>query len=81
MSKRIRVEYFAMLREQAGCAGDDVETAAANAAELFNELRFKHGFQMTTANLTVAINDHMASWQDAVEDGDSVIFIPPTAGG
>ena len=81
MNKNIRVEYFAMLRERAGVESETVQTLAANAVELFDELNRRHGFQLSTKNLRVAVNDQMASWQNALATGDTVVFIPPTAGG
>jgi molybdopterin converting factor subunit 1 len=77
---QVRVEYFAILREHAGKAHEDVRTAAATAAELFAELEKRHGFPRLPS-LKVAINDEFREWHAALADGDSVVFIPPVAGG
>jgi molybdopterin converting factor subunit 1 len=76
----VHVEYYAILRERAGKAREDVRTAAATAAELFAELERRHAFP-SLLSLKVAINDEFCDWHAALEDGDSVVFIPPVAGG
>ncbi len=76
----VQVEYFAVLRE---CAGRDLErfdTAASTAAELYAELKGRYGFP-DLGRLKVAINDEFADWEASLRDGDSVVFIPPVAGG
>ena len=77
---RIQVEYFAILREHAGRSSEQVETGAATLADLFRELQERYAFPRLP-NLKVAVNDEFVDWQRAVEDGDSVVFIPPVAGG
>ena len=78
--KTIKVEYFAVLREQAGLDTEVIETAGATPEELFEELRRRHGFA-GRETLKVAVNDEFGDWQQALQDGDSVVFIPPVAGG
>ncbi len=77
---RIHVEYFAILRERAGRGSELVDTPAATAAELFQELAARYDFPRLPS-LKVAVNDEFADWQRALSDGDSVVFIPPVAGG
>ena len=77
---RVRVEYFAVLRERAGRASEDLETRAATAADLFRELDGRYRFPRM-ASLKVAINDEFREWNSPLSDGDSVVFIPPVAGG
>jgi MoaD family protein len=77
---RIRVEYFAILREHAGRSAEEIDTPAATAAELFSELDARYRFPRL-ASLKVAINDEFRDWDSAIADGDSVVFIPPVAGG
>lgn len=77
---RIRVEYFAILRERASRASEDIETRAATVADLYRELDGRYGFPRM-ASLKVAINDEFRDWNSPLSDGDSVVFIPPVAGG
>lgn len=79
--KTVRVRYFAILREQRGLDEESVATAAATAAELYEELRIRHRFTLPAERLRVAVNDEFGSWGAAVRDGDALVFVPPVAGG
>jgi len=78
---RLNIQYFALMREQANLARESVETAAATPTELFAELAKKHGFTLSRDQLKVAVNSEFASWAQKLREGDSVVFIPPVAGG
>ncbi len=78
---RVRVKYYAVLREQAGRTDESLETAAATAADLYDELRARHGFRLPREQLKVAINADFRDWSQVLVDGDEVVFIPPVAGG
>ena len=80
-SKKITVRYFAMFRENAGIDEESVNSTASTAAELFAALRDRHGSEEPLGHCKVAINERMASWDDAIEDGDTVLLFPPVAGG
>ena len=58
-----------------------VETGAATAAELFDELAARHGLALAREAMRVAINDEFGDWQHSLQSGDRVVFIPPVAGG
>jgi len=77
---RVRVEYFAVLREHAGCSHEQVETQAATVRALFEELEARHGFPRLPS-LKVAVNAEFCGWERPLSDGDTVVFIPPVAGG
>lgn len=79
--KRVHVQYFALLREQAGCSTEERATAAATPAELYEELRAAHGFTLPPAMLRVAVNDEFREWTTPLQAGDRVVFLPPVAGG
>ena len=79
--KTIKVRYFAMFREQAGIAEETLQTNAATASDVFEETRDRHGSKEPNGHCKVAINDHMADWDAAVNDGDTVLLFPPVAGG
>ncbi len=78
--KTLNIEYFAILREQAGIKAESVSSKANTTADLFAELSKKHGFS-SVDNFKVAVNDEFSSWDAALSDGDHVVFIPPVAGG
>lgn len=78
---RLRLRYYATLREAARRAEETVDTRAATPAALYDELRARHGFALGRAQLQVAVNSAFADWDRALADGDEVVFIPPVAGG
>jgi molybdopterin-guanine dinucleotide biosynthesis protein A len=79
--KRITVQYYALLREQARCSGESLQTAAGTPSELYGELNVRHGFTLPPQLLRVAVNSQFADWSQPLADGDTVVFIPPVAGG
>jgi molybdopterin converting factor subunit 1 len=81
MTKNVRVQYFAILREQRGLAQENLVTAAATAGDLYDELRARHGFTLPQARLRAAVNDEFAPWTAPLRDGDALVFLPPVAGG
>ena len=80
-AKTVRVQYYAILREQAGRSEETLDTSAGTAAELYAELRQRHPFQLTSTQLKVALNSEFSDWQTPLKHGDTVVFIPPVAGG
>ena len=77
----VKVQYYAVLREQAGRSDETVTTAAATPGELYAELQARHGLRIARSVLRVAVNDEFCDWSRALEPGDRVVFIPPVAGG
>lgn len=77
----LEVRYFALLREQAGASRETLTSAARNPRELYAELRARHGFTLPTEMLKVAVNGEFGDWEQPLVAGDSVVFIPPVAGG
>ena len=75
------MRYFALLREQAGCSTEELETPARTPLELYQELRQRRGLALDPELLRVAINDEFGDWSQSLADGDRVVFIPPVAGG
>lgn len=80
-ARTLRVQYYAILREQAGRNEETLDTTAATPAELYDELRRRHPFQLAAAQLKVALNSEFSDWQTPLRHGDTVVFIPPVAGG
>ena len=78
---QINVQYFALMREQAGRAQESVQTRATTPADLFAELNARHGFSLNQDQLKVAVNAEFGTWTQMLADGDTVVFIPPVAGG
>jgi molybdopterin-guanine dinucleotide biosynthesis protein A len=79
--KHIKVQYYALLREQAGRSDESIVTAAHTPRDLYNELKSKYPFSLAPEMLRVAVNAEFGEWSQRLADGDSVVFIPPVAGG
>lgn len=78
---RLSVQYYAILREQAGLSVETLDTTASTAAELYEELAVRHAFTLPRSVMQVAVNGEFAAWTAALRDADRVVFIPPVAGG
>jgi molybdopterin converting factor subunit 1 len=81
MTRTVHVQYFAVLREQAGRGSEAIKTVAADPEALYEELRRLRGLTVPRSMLRVAVNEEFSDWQRPLEDGDRVVFIPPVAGG
>jgi molybdopterin converting factor subunit 1 len=79
--KKIQIRYYAILREQAGKSEESLTTNAASPSALFDELKARYPFTLNPQQLKVAINAEFRDWQTPLNDGDSIVFIPPVAGG
>jgi molybdopterin converting factor subunit 1 len=78
---QVSVQYFAIMREQAGRSTETIETVARTAGELYSELAARYGFTLSPQQLKVAVNTEFSDWSRPLSAGDSVVFIPPVAGG
>jgi molybdenum cofactor guanylyltransferase len=80
-SMRITVQYYALLREQAGRSTETLTTGARTPRELYEELRKRHPFSLAPEMLRVAVNEEFGDWSQRLAEGDAIVFIPPVAGG
>jgi len=76
-----RVLYFASLRDRAGCDAETAQSTHADARQLYEELRERHGFTLRRESLRLAVNGEFAAWERPLADGDEVAFLPPVSGG
>lgn len=79
--KNVKVQYYALLREQAGRSEEALVTGARTPRELYEELQVRYPFSLAPEMLRVAVNAEFGEWSQPLADGDSVVFIPPVAGG
>ncbi len=79
--RRLKIQYFAMLREQAGRSEETITSHAADARALYAELSASRGLHLKPEQLRVAINEAFADWSQPLSEGDTVVFLPPVAGG
>lgn len=81
MSKKIEIRYFAMLREEAQKDKESIQTTAKTADEIYAEIKQKYNFSLEANQLKLSLNQKYADMQAEIKDGDSLVFIPPVAGG
>ena len=81
MEKTLTLQYFAQLRDFTNCDTEEVTTKAATASGLYDELRARYAFTHKQKQLMLAINDEFSPWEQPLKPGDTVVFIPPVAGG
>jgi molybdopterin-guanine dinucleotide biosynthesis protein A len=77
----IKVQYYALLREQAGRSDETLTTRARTPRELYVELAARYPFTLPADLLRVAVNAEFGDWAQPLKSGDAVVFIPPVAGG
>ena len=78
---QLKIRYYAVMREQAGRSEETIESSAATPADLYSELKARHGFTLAREHLKVAVNSEFSAWSHQLAAGDDVVFIPPVAGG
>jgi molybdopterin converting factor subunit 1 len=77
----VTLQYYAQLREQARTSTEQINTGATSLHGLYEELRARHGFTLRSDALKVAVNAQFTDWDRALQEGDTIVFIPPVAGG
>jgi molybdopterin converting factor small subunit len=78
---QLKIQYYALMREQAGRSEEILETSAPTPADVYGELAARYGFTLTRDQLKVAVNSEFSDWTRRLNAGDAVVFIPPVAGG
>ena len=79
--KKVKLQYFAILRDHRGESTEILETEANSAGELYEELKSKYSFPLSIDRLQVAINEEFAGMDQEIQEKDEIVFIPPVAGG
>jgi len=84
---KVKLLYFASLREQLGTPGEELELPAGvgTVAALRSHLRGRGGaWELALADgklVRAALNQDMAAPTAALKTGDEVAFFPPVTGG
>jgi molybdopterin converting factor subunit 1 len=80
---KIRVKFFAILRERAGTAQTTKELAAGSTvSDLWQELKTDYpGLDVPGIRLLYAVNQSYVPLEHKLADQDEVVFIPPVSGG
>ena len=78
---QLKLQFYALMREQAGRSEETLETTAETPTALYGELVARYGFSLPREQVKVAVNGEFADWLRPLRAGDAVVFIPPVAGG
>ena len=78
---KLHIQYFALLKDQRGLSEETIDTDATDPEEVYQLLKAANGFTLPIAALKVAVNEDFADWSTQLNDGDTLVFIPPVAGG
>lgn len=77
---RLRLRYFASLRDAAGVENEWVEHDG-DASMLYAALSTRYRFALPQARIRLAVNGALVPWMHDLQDGDEVVFLPPMSGG
>lgn len=82
---KVRVRYFASVREAVGQGGEELQTGATTLAALRDELIARGGpYAEALARgraVRMALDQAMAQEEAPLRDGCEVAFFPPVTGG
>jgi molybdopterin converting factor subunit 1 len=80
---KVRVKFFAILRERAGTAEVVKEVAdGSTVADLWRELQKDYTkLDVPGIRMLYAVNQNYVGVDQALKDQDVVVFIPPVSGG
>jgi molybdopterin converting factor subunit 1 len=80
---KVRVKFFAILRERAGTAEVVKELAdGSSVADLWRELQKDYAkLDVPGIRMLYAVNQNYVGVDQALKDQDEVVFIPPVSGG
>lgn len=77
---RVTVRYFAVLRDRRALP-EEVVDAPATARQLADALITNHQLGLPSALVRIAVNGAFVEDDHPLREGDSVVLIPPVAGG
>ncbi len=78
---KVRLCYFASLRDAAGTATEEIEITHVDAARLFEAAAERHGFSLPRSRLRLVVNGEIVDWSRPLQAEDEVVFLPPVSGG
>lgn len=80
---KVRVKFFAILRERAGAAeiAKDIP-AGSTVADLWRALQKEYPkLDVPGIRLLYAVNQNYVSADQPLQENDEVVFVPPVSGG
>ena len=78
---KVQLKYFASMRESCGKTEEVLETEAQTIDEIFKEVKEKYSLPIEKDILKVALNESYVPFESSFKEMDTIVFIPPVAGG
>src|SRR5258707_3374082 len=78
---QLKIQYYALMREQAGLSEETIETSSVTPADLYGELTARYGFTLAREQLKVAVNSEFSEWSRRLAPRHGRGVISPLAGG
>lgn len=78
---KLKLHYYAVLREKAKTSEEIFESQATSPLAIYEEVKRKYGFHLSAKQIRFAVNDEFVSEDYQLKESDSLVFIPPVAGG
>lgn len=79
--KTLKLQYFAAMRDFTGSTEEMLQTTAVTPEDVWIELVERYQVNLKKNSLKVVVNDEFADWTTTLDDGDSLVYLPPVAGG
>ena len=79
---KVKVRYFASIRERMGMEHEEVETASGTTlGTLYEELKATHEDLWEWSRVLLAVNGEYMEMDHSLSEGDVVAVFPPVSGG
>ncbi|MGI8423756.1 MAG: molybdopterin converting factor subunit 1 [Chloroflexota bacterium] len=78
---RVRLRYFASIRESLGRVADEIDLPAGSTVAVVWERLVSERPALAQQRYRPAVNQEYTTSDHALDDGDELVFIPPVSGG
>lgn len=78
----VTIKYYAKIKEHVGKGFEVLNfEAPLSIAQVYEHLDSRYRFPFESSYVTPALNNEYTESDQMVHDGDTLVFIPPVAGG
>lgn len=78
---KVKVLYYAAMRDFTGKTQEVFDTQATTALQLLEVLKDRYDILLQEDDMRVAVNENYVDFSHPLKEEDTVVFIPPVAGG
>ncbi len=78
---KVRVRYFAVLRDRSGCSEELIDTKCSTVRQLADDLISARQLGLPSSLVRLALNGSFVDDQTPLSEGDELLLLPPVAGG